>query len=380
MQRISRAASIAALSLLAPFAAAQNCFDGDFGTLLFENQGDFVAPMQAIGFPFPVGVPAVTYTHIHVSDHGLAFLSNNNVPVPPATNSAILYTPSTANFNGNSPKVCCLYSDTVASGGGQVWFRSSASACTITWRNMQSYGVATPRFSMQMTLYPNGDVRCVYGPNVTNNSTFGGVSDNGIVGIAPVLGGAMLPTPVDLSVSGVTTDQTVFENWTVANTFDLANNSLLFIRTAPGYTWIPLGAPTNCATASSYGTGCGTPALGLAARGLPSIGNANFNFNVSNVPNLAPFAFVGFGDTVVNPGLDVSFIGMPGCFAYTNLNLGLYQTGLVTTGTGNFVIAIPNDPTIVGTLLSAQGVALTLATPLNLSSSNGVQFTVGYGY
>ena len=87
-----------ALALLAPAAIAQSCFDGDFGVVIAENDltlQDTVLPIRPIGFAFPLG--GTTYSDIHVSDHGLVYLSNGGVPVPPVSQSIELFTPTPAN-------------------------------------------------------------------------------------------------------------------------------------------------------------------------------------------------------------------------------------------------------------------------------------------
>lgn len=361
-----------ALLLLAPFAAAQNCFNGDFGTLLATGPNDVVLPIQSIGFPFPVG--GTTYTDLHITDHGYVQLSNGGVPAPATTPQ--IYTPTTTNFTAGSAKVCALYADIVGGTTGRIYLRSTPTHCTVTWRDMQNFGLPTPRFDFQLTLFPNGDVRIVFGANVTNNSTFTVPSDNGICGITPG-GNATLPAPLDLSAGGSTVDPTVFEAWTVPMTFDLQSRTLLFVATSPGYTVLNLGAPSNCAATSNYGAGC--DGLSMTGIGLPSIGNSNFTLRISGVPAVSPVAFVGFGDTVVNPGTPLGIIGMAGCSGYTNLNIGLFTSGPVASGVSDFVLAIPNSPAIVGTLLSSQGLSLTTATALGLNASNGTQVFVGFG-
>lgn len=364
-----------ALTLCSPLAVAQSCFDGDFGTLIGTNTQDLVLPIEPIGFAYPVG--GVTYTHVHVTDHGFVQLSNNGVPAP--ATGAVLYTPSTANFTAGSAKVCALYTDVIAAGGGTIYIKSGPAQCTVTWRNMTTFGAPTtaPRFDFQLTLFPNGDARVVYGPGCTNASTFGGVSDNGIAGITPG-GGAVLPASSDLSAGGSSIDPTVYENWVTANTFDMANNTLLMIASNPGYSYVTLGAPTNCAAVGNYGTGCG--GLGASGFGLPSVGNANFRLDVTGVPAASPIAFVAFGSVVVNPGIPLGSIGMAGCSGYTNLDLGMFGTGPVTAGTAAFTLSIPANPALAGSVLSAQSVALSATTALGLVAGNGTQVSIGFGF
>ena len=365
-----------ALVVSPPAALAQNCFDGDFGTLLGAALFDEVFPIQPIGFPFPLG--GVSYSDIHVTTHGFVTLSNAGVPNPPIGTSSMLYEPTTTNFIAGPPKVCALYADIVAP-NGEIFIKSSASQCTVTWRNVECFYV-TPLvlFTMQMTLYPNGTVRFSYGPGVTNNSSFGlPESDDGIVGITPA-GGATLPPEVDLSAGGTSITSTTYENWTTANGFDMASNTLLMVSTGPGYTYALLGAPASCAATANYGAGCDN--LALTGIGLPSLGNSNFTLSTSNVPFVSPISFVGFGTTVINPGLPLAIIGMAGCSAYTDMNIGLFTGGPVVSGVSDFVLAIPSSPSIVGTVLSSQALSLSTLTALGFASSNGTSLTVGYGH
>ena len=46
-------------------------------------------------------------------------------------------------------------------------------------------------------------------------------------------------------------------------------------------------------------------------------------------------------------------------------------------GTGSVTLPIPNNPGLIGLVLSAQSVCFSLATPFNLVSSNGLQVTIG---
>ena len=195
-----------------------------------------IHPAQPIGFAFPLA--GTTYTDIHVSDHGLCFLSNAGVPAVPAA-VPFVYTPSLANFGVGNPIIAAMWSDTVPGIAGNVYVNGSATSCRVEWRNMESFGLPTPTFSLAMTLFPNGNIQFDYDPAVTNNSTFGGVSDNGIVGVTP---GGVTTTSSDLSAGGATASNELFENWTTANGFDMQNNSLLLIPTNPGWSYVLLGA------------------------------------------------------------------------------------------------------------------------------------------
>lgn len=130
------------------------------------------------------------------------------------------------------------------------------------------------------------------------------------------------------------------------------------------------------ASATTYGVGC--ESLTLGNTGTPTIGTSAFSLDVGNVPVFSPIAFVAFGSLPVNPGIDLSGIGMPGCFSYTTFDLELYQTGAVVNQIGSFVLPIPANTALAGSTLAAQGVSLSIVTPLGLNASNGLTFTVGF--
>tara|TARA_R110002096_G_scaffold26764_4_gene82438 strand:+ start:3088 stop:4770 length:1683 start_codon:yes stop_codon:yes gene_type:complete len=131
---------------------------------------------------------------------------------------------------------------------------------------------------------------------------------------------------------------------------------------------------SGAAQANAYGTGC--DGLTLTTTGVPAIGNTSFSLEVNNVT--IPAAFVGFGTTVVNPGVDLTAVGMAGCFGYTTLNIGLFATATVAGGTGSFALSMPNCPILVGSSFSTQGIALSGATTLGVASSNGVELVIGF--
>ncbi|MEO6594045.1 MAG: hypothetical protein ABIP94_04760, partial [Planctomycetota bacterium] len=130
------------------------------------------------------------------------------------------------------------------------------------------------------------------------------------------------------------------------------------------------------ASATDFGTGC--DGLGLTALSLPAIGNGGFQLAVTNVPVVSPIAFVAFGTLPFNSGINLTAIGMPGCFGYTNLDIGLFATAPVVSATGIFSLPIPNDINLPGTSFATQGVSLSLATPLSLAASNGTQLVLGF--
>lgn len=237
---------------LAAIAAAQNCPSNTLGTSLGVGD-DTLFPIQPIGFAFPFA--GTTYTNVHVSTNGFVYLSNTGVPAPGAADAS----PTVAEFVAGSPRIAAFWNDLniLAGNGAGVFLTSSAAGCTITWKNAQNYAglnvLATPVFDVQLQLLPNGDVRVYYGGSVTNRSTFAG-GQVAIVGATPGAA-APLPAAVDYLVAGATVDNTVFETWATADTFDLQARELTLVATAPGYAYVAANQ-TNCATTVDYGVGC----------------------------------------------------------------------------------------------------------------------------
>jgi hypothetical protein len=572
---------------LAAFAASASaqCFDLAYGTSLGAGP-DIVFGIQPIGFPFPFC--GATYSDVHVCDKGYVFLSNGGVPAPQTFGD---YDVTAAELVGGPPRICALWADlrcdSFTTPPGEVFIKSSPTSCTITWKDAQCFGATSGFFDMQMELSINGSIKFLYGPGTTNNSLATQPTwQVGLVGVSPGMG-AVLPASLDLSAGGASPDNTTYELFPLPNQFDMANNGLMMIPTNPGWTFLTLGAPSNCASTSSYGTGCvqktdsvyeaftagfdlnnttitwlripggyttltGIPGtfvtpsatainiapgfldgdqtvplsapmpvpggttnslnittkgqvefasgpttidftptaqelldwdrtafhcwhdynqttpgsglilfeevggfayatwngvysyaaavtstfqfqlelatgnvtlvmqtmngvtapdpivigysvggvsqdpgatdlsalvgaivvadsaagLGLEAGNSPFLGNPAFTLVTKDVPPLIPLAFLAFGDTAINPGVDLTFIGMAGCSAYTNANL-VTLTFPVTGTSGSVSFPIPNDPGLIGATLSSQSLAFSLDTLLGLVSSNGVSFTVG---
>lgn len=113
------------------------------------------------------------------------------------------------------------------------------------------------------------------------------------------------------------------------------------------------------ASATNYGSSCD----GLA---------------LSNVPPVSPLVYVVLGLSVVNPGTDLTVIGMAGCFSYTSLDVGTFGPSVVASGTGTVAFPIPSVPSLSGLVLYGQGISYSGATSLGLAASNGTQLVVGF--
>jgi hypothetical protein len=124
--------------------------------------------------------------------------------------------------------------------------------------------------------------------------------------------------------------------------------------------------------------GVGCDGLFCGASGLPYLGNATFEIAVANLSIVSPIGLVAFGSASIPGGIDLTALGMPGCFSYTSFDLGLYTTGPAIAGVGVFSLPIPFNPALAGGTLSAQGVGFTLSNSFGLASANGLDLTFGF--
>lgn len=238
-----------AIGLLAPIAAAQCPLDPAIGTLQPYGGFDYVYPIQPIGFAFPFA--GATYTDVHITTKGMIYLSNAGVPAPGSAD----YTATTAELVSGPPRICPLWTDMGVDTTGGAYLNSTATECTITWKNATGYAMAQPVFDVQCKLFPSGEVKYAYSASTTNNSAWVGPPPGwpAIVGVSPG-NAAPLPAAVDLSVGGVTVDNTVFEEWATAGTFNMGGMVIDLVALNPG--WLYTAPASGCATASNYGTGC----------------------------------------------------------------------------------------------------------------------------
>lgn len=136
-----------------------------------------------------------------------------------------------------------------------------------------------------------------------------------------------------------------------------------------------LGANVVQADADPLGVGC--DGMVMQANGVPSIGNNAFGLQISGVPSISPFAFYVFGTTVLPAGIDLTTIGMGGCFGYTSSDLGLFGPEPAFLGQSALSVPIPSSPNLSGVVLGCQGTAFSVLTPLGLAASNGMELTIG---
>jgi hypothetical protein len=261
------------------------------------------------------------------STSSLSICSNGHIALA-AVGNGTSYTPDVPTFMGWAETVVAVWHDYNNSivGSGITTFEQVGGTAYVTWTNVFSFGttpVTGDTFQFQFDV-ASGNITLVFGTMTPAGNAY-------LVGYSR--GGAS-PTPPaqDLSSTPLT-----------FNVEDVAVG----------------------------------PGLALTSNGLPTIGNSSFAYNTSNVPNLVPLAFVFFG-TASLPGIDLGFLGAPNCRVYQTADLGAYTFPVsLPAGTGTMPLPIPADPGLIGLYLAAQSAAFSLATPLNLITSNGTQVTLG---
>jgi len=136
------------------------------------------------------------------------------------------------------------------------------------------------------------------------------------------------------------------------------------------------------ASATTYGTGCGTPPMDFTPTSFAITGQ-NLTGTITNTPT--PLCLVAFGasDTLVNgvPVLpfDLGAIGMPGCTLYQSTDIfGLGTTGNYGTGQATFTLGIPSNPALWGQHFYFQAISYAPGVnSLDSITSNGIDFLIG---
>ena len=115
--------------------------------------------------------------------------------------------------------------------------------------------------------------------------------------------------------------------------------------------------------------------LSLATSARPIVGT-NFTFRTSNI---APGTVLGatmLSFVQINPGIDLGFLGAPGCAQY--LTPDVTQVFLATGATSTVPFAIPNFASYAGLRLLAQSAAFTPGfNALGVWTSNGMDLLIG---
>ena len=134
--------------------------------------------------------------------------------------------------------------------------------------------------------------------------------------------------------------------------------------------------PPGGARAINYGFGCYAPApLTLSASARPVQGTT-FDLVTANIPAAAVLSANLLSFTSHNPGIELTSVGMPGCFEYVGLD-GTFL--LVGSGTQRRAVGpVPSTPGWLGVQLCSQSASLVPGiNALGAISSNGTLLQIG---
>ncbi len=297
--------------------------NGSGGYIAIPSTGFFTPAPTALTFsddevqgpfalPFNFPFPGGSTNAIDISSNGFVWLSTGNFD-PRCCNG------DPARFLADPASIAVLWQDLFPPGGGQVHFDVvGTTEAHVTWANVPEFGTPGSSNTAQLTLRSDGSWRLSYG-------TCDNVNHDLLVGI----------TQGTSTVDPGTTDYST-------GVFQVGNG--------------------------------GTP-LRLTAATLPALGTT-LQLDVDEVTagSLIGVLILGFGQ--VNPGVDLTFLGMPDCSLYATLDtqVPFPLAGPLTS----LPIGIPATPTLAGFQFFSQAATFTpAANTFGFLSSNGVALTLG---
>jgi len=284
---------------------------------------------EPIVLPFIFNFPGGAANVVHASANGWVHLG--------ATNQLVdLSLPSVNGLLTQAPRLASLWSvldpsanlSTNSAAGIYYDVDPNGQAAYITWLDVAAARMGPPpagatSINVQCVIYSNGNYEFRYADIVPGSGV-----GSAIVGWSQ--GGLIAPVPDPQSV-------------------DVSSSMPLFTT-----------GPDNFALEHA----AGTAQLGAA-----------LDLRVDHVEPVMPFAFLFVGDVELTQSL--AAVGAPGCDVLTNTLAGALVPVGGATGSGSYALIIPSDPALVGTTYISQYAAASQRNSLNLSTSNGVSWTIG---
>lgn len=275
-----------------------------------------VTVILPFGFPMPCG--AAPLTQFQVCSNGYISTASNGTAFTPSVSAAL-------GFANTSWGVWHDFNPGAAgSGAVKTEVESGTGAFVVTWDGVFDFGGTTPNF-WQMAFYPNGNVEYRF-------QTMSAAGGTGFL--------------VYYSPAGPNAD--------------------------------PGNRDISSTLAAGFAVCCtDTSGLDLDASARP-VSGTTIQLNTSNVPATASLSVVLVNFAALVPGLELSGLGMPGCYQ----NIGLF--GAVTLGLNvgpaswSQPFGIPLSSSYYGTNVFGQSAALVPGVnPLGAVSSNGLRLLVG---
>jgi hypothetical protein len=159
-------------------------------------------------------------------------------------------------------------------------------------------------------------------------------------------------------------------------------NTVLFggfmVNNVLGDTWEWNGGSSS--TATTFGTGCGYPALDLSPAAPPTI-NTTAQALLTNSPSSLAFVALGWSRTAFGPfalPLTLATLGLPGCYLLQSSEFSGLPVTFTGTGTATFSVPVPNTTGLIGLHVFLQGWAYAPgANSGQLIVSNGIDWGIG---
>lgn len=335
------------LAVLCAASLSAQCAESQFGTLLGTGD-DVVFTIQPLGITFPFN--GTTYTDVHVCTNGFVYLSNGGSPAPGGPLCCVGSPTTMAAAAG--PIVAPFWSDHVIDSSGSVWLNNTLPGkAVVTWKDAREY-LGTARYTFQLQLSVTGDITFAYDDRCTVTTT-----GDLLVGMSEGAG-AVIPLVSDFSAVGVSTTTMNYELFNILGlTFDLAGQSVLFLATPPGYTWIP--QPCPMATNAPYGVGCyaeltsfyeyfPTSALDLANTAMSMVPTGGGYLVTAGLTSFVPpspsASVLVLGDDTAQP------VNLTGTFNYpggSTTQLVVCSNGFVSASAGNITGYFPTIATML---------------------------------
>lgn len=265
--------------------------------------------------PFALPYPGGSTTQVVVASNGHVFLQ-------PSTLTSAYNSP--AGLLQNEPRHAAMWTDFdpafPGTGSGTIHFHVAGQTAYATWVSVQEYGYPSVVSTFQIAMSSNGTVEYRY---QQCDHVF-----QALTGWSPGLG-AQDPTGRDLTAGGsFSTTSTMFR--------------------------LPLLH---------------------AADQRPKLG-ASVTLTTSQLDPASVLGINLIGFTKHDPGIELSGLGMPDCYLYTSLDLMF--PFFPAAQSGSHTIGIPNQASLIGFQLYAQGVAWDFpANAFGMVSSNGLTLTLG---
>ncbi len=243
--------------------------------------------------------------------------------------------------------------------GNSTWplFAQGFSMAQPRWESWHDYNPTLPG-SGQVKFHEAGTVSYVTWDGVLTQSNY-------------VLGADTFQFQFDRSTGAVT------YAWQAMDSADNRYNDSLYsvgysaagLSVDPGWMNISAEVPATFRTSADN-----AQPLALAST-LPRIGTT-LTFTTSNFPASSGFGVQILGVQRFTPGVDLTFLGMPGCLLHTSLDM--VNVLFPASQVGTYSIPVPNDPGMQGGLIRAQSAAwVDGVNAAGLITSNGLELGVG---